>query len=100
MLNGTGKAFVYIMASKRNGTLYLGVTTDLVGRVYEHRNSLVDGFTAKYGVRDLVYYETFDDISKAIVREKQLKSWRRLWKIRLIETENPQWQDLYPDIVG
>ena len=95
-----GRAFVYIMASKRNGTLYIGMTTDLVGRVYKHRNRLVPGFTAKYGVRNLVYFEAFEDVQEAIVREKRLKKWNRNWKIRAIETVNPEWKDLYPEIAG
>jgi putative endonuclease len=87
--------YVYILASKRNGTLYIGVTSDLVKRVYEHKNDLVSGFTKKYHVHNLVYYETTEDIDSAIKREKQLKKWKRKWKIELIERENPEWKDLY-----
>ena len=94
-----GSAFVYIMASRRNGTLYVGVTSDLSQRVYEHRNGLREGFTAKYGVHRLVYYELHADIRCAIVREKRIKKWNRLWKIQLIESVNPDWRDMYPDIV-
>jgi len=86
--------FVYILASKRNGTLYVGVTNDLERRIYEHKNDLLSGFTQKYGVHLLVYYEIFDDINDAILREKQLKKWNRSWKISLIEKHNPKWVDL------
>jgi len=78
------------MASKRNGTLYIGVTSNLVKRVYEHRNNLVDGFTKEYLVHNLVYYETTNDIKAALLREKQMKKWKREWKINLIEKQNPQ----------
>lgn len=91
-------AFVYILASERNGTLYVGVTTNLPKRVYEHRTSVVDGFTAKYNLKMLVYYEVHDSIEGAILREKMLKKWRRSWKLQLIEDHNPQWRDLYDDI--
>jgi putative endonuclease len=91
--------FVYILASKRNGTLYIGVTNDLIRRVYEHKNDLVEGFTQKYGVHTLVYYEMFDDIENAILREKRLKKWNRKWKLELIEKDNPNWRDLYPDLL-
>ncbi len=91
--------FVYILASKRNGTLYIGVTSDLVKRVYEHKNDLVEGFTKKYQVHQLVYYEVTDDIESAIVREKQLKVWKRGWKLELVEKMNPDWRDLYEDII-
>ncbi|NTV41630.1 MAG: GIY-YIG nuclease family protein [Candidatus Moranbacteria bacterium] len=86
--------WVYIMASRRNGTLYIGVTEDLIRRVYQHKNNLVDGFTKKYGVHNLVYSENTNDIVSALTREKQLKKWKREWKINLIEKENPRWQDL------
>ena len=89
--------YVYILASKQNGTLYVGVTNDLIRRVYEHKSGLVDGFTKQYGVHQLVYYESTDDIQIAILREKQLKGWNRQWKIDLIESENPEWNDLYND---
>jgi putative endonuclease len=87
--------FVYILASKRNGTLYIGVTNDVERRTYEHKNNVFPGFTQKYGVHMLVYYEMFTDIDDAITREKQLKKWNRAWKIRLIEKHNPKWEDLY-----
>ena len=91
--------YVYILARKRNGTLYLGVTSDLVKRVHEHKSDLVDGFTKKYGVHNLVYYETVDSIDSAIASEKQLKKWNRAWKVRLVEKVNPGWRDLYPDLL-
>jgi putative endonuclease len=91
--------YVYILASKRNGTLYIGVTNDLVRRVYEHKNGLVEGFTKKYGVHSLVYYEQCEDIESAIQREKRLKFWHRKWKIRLIEEANLDWKDLYECII-
>ena len=87
--------YVYIMASKRNGTLYVGVTSDLVRRVYEHKNGMVSGFTRKHRVHRLVYYEETNDIQEAIAREKQLKRWKRAWKVELIERDNPEWTDLY-----
>lgn len=90
--------YVYILASKRNGTLYIGVTNDLIRRTYEHRNGLIEGFTKKYGVKILVYYEIHQDINEAIKREKALKKWLRKWKIELIEKSNPHWKDLYNDI--
>ena len=90
-----GQYYVYILASKRNGTLYIGVTSELIKRVYEHKNNLVEGFTQKYKVHNLVYYETTDDINSAITREKQLKKWKRTWKMELIEMNNPGWRDLY-----
>jgi putative endonuclease len=86
------------MASGRNGTLYVGVTSDLQGRVYQHKNDLIPGFTRKWQVHRLVYYETHGDILEAIAAEKRLKKWKRLWKIRLIEKINPQWRDLYEDL--
>lgn len=91
---------VYILASRRNGTLYIGVTSDLVKRSWEHKNDVVGGFTARYNVHTLVYYELVDDMEAAILREKQLKKWRRAWKIELIERSNPDWKDLWPEIVG
>ena len=87
--------YVYILASKRNGTLYIGVTSELIKRVWEHKNHLVEGFTKKYGVENLVYYETHQTADSAISREKKLKKWNRAWKIRLIEKHNPDWHDLY-----
>ena len=94
-----GQYYVYILARKRNGTLYIGVTSDLVRRVFEHKSDLVDGFTKKYGVHKLVYYEESDSIDSAIAREKQLKKWNRAWKVRLVEKSNPVWRDLYPDLL-
>ena len=89
---------VYILASKRNGTLYIGVTSDLIKRAWEHKNGITGGFTKKYNVHTLVYYELFEDMSSAILREKQMKKWRRAWKIELIEKSNRAWRDLWPDI--
>lgn len=91
--------YVYIMASQRNGTLYLGVTNDLIRRVYEHKYNLVDGFTKKYNVHKLVYYEETPDVVSAIQREKQLKKWNRKWKLELIEKINPNWDDLCNKII-
>jgi putative endonuclease len=91
--------YVYILASKRNGTLYIGATNDLVKCVYEYKNGLVKGFTQKYKVHSLVYYEQCGSIESVIQREKQLKVWHRNWKIRLIEEANPDWKDLYNVIV-
>ncbi len=88
------------MASRRNGTLHTGVTSDLVYRVSQHRQGLTPGFTSRYGVKMLVWYETHNDINEAIRREKQIKRWRRAWKIRLIEAENPDWIDLWSEISG
>jgi len=90
--------YVYILASGRNGTLYIGVTSDLIQRIYQHKNDLSKGFTQKYAVHDLVFYETHERITDAIIREKQLKKWNRKWKLRLIEKFNPDWQDLYDRI--
>jgi putative endonuclease len=90
--------YVYLLASRKHGTLHLGVTNDIVRRGYEHRSKAVDGFTARYGVDKLVWFEIYDDAATAIAREKELKKWRRDWKIRLIEEENPGWVDLYPGI--
>lgn len=90
--------YVYLLASKKHGTLYLGVTNDIVRRVYEHRTKAADGFTARYGVDKLVWFEVYEDAISAIAREKELKKWRRDWKIRLIEEQNPGWVDLYPGI--
>ncbi len=92
--------YVYILASKIGGTFYTGVTNDLVRRIWEHRESVVEGFTQKYGVHRLVYFEQFDDMENAIRREKRLKKWNRSWKIRLIEENNPNWDDLYPGIAS
>ena len=90
--------YVYLLASDRNGTLYIGVTNDIVRRVFEHKSKAVPGFTKRYGVDKLVWFEIFDDPTSAITREKELKKWRREWKIQLIEEQNPQWIDLYPEI--
>jgi putative endonuclease len=92
--------WVYILASRISGTLYVGVTNNLVRRIYEHRNGLVDGFTKKYHVHRLVYFEQYSDIETAITREKRLKRWNRAWKIQLIEELNPNWDDLYPQIAS
>jgi putative endonuclease len=91
-----GKTFhVYILASQRNGTLYVGVTSDLARRVFEHREGLIGGFTRTYGVNILVWAEAFSNVHDAIAAEKRIKRWRRAWKLELIERGNPQWQDLY-----
>ena len=92
-------AFVYILAGDRDGTLYVGVTSDLIQRIDQHKNKFVPSFTEKYGVDKLVWFEACDSIGGAIVREKQIKKWKREWKIRLIEETNPYWNDLYPSIV-
>ena len=89
---------VYILASKKNGTLYIGVTSDLVKRIWQHKNKIVSGFTDDYEVNTLVYFEQYDDMYAALTREKQLKTWNRPWKIRLIEKTNPNWLDLYNEI--
>ncbi len=98
--NAAPQYYVYILASRIGGTLYIGVTNDLVRRAFEHRSGLVPGFTRKYRVHGLVYFETFRDVREAIVREKQLKKWNRAWKIQLIEGRNPNWVDLYPSLAG
>ena len=92
------KGFVYILASKRNGTLYVGVTNDLVRRTAEHKGHVNQGFTSRYNVTNLVYFEPYPDFAQAIAREKQLKKWRRAWKIALIEKDNPRWDDLAESI--
>jgi putative endonuclease len=89
---------VYIMTSGRNGTLYIGVTNDLLRRVHEHREGAIEGFTKRYDIKVLVHYETFEDVRVAIQREKNLKKWPRAWKIALIERGNPGWRDLYGDL--
>jgi len=91
--------YIYILASKKNGTLYVGVTSDLVRRIYEHRNDLAEGFTQKYSIHNLIYFESTESVESAIKREKQLKKWNRAWKISLIERSNPEWNDLYPDLI-
>ena len=90
---------VYILASERNGTLYTGVTSDLIRRVWDHRTAAIDGFTNKYAVHMLVYFELYSDMANAITREKQTKKWNRQWKLQLIEETNPNWDDLYGKIV-
>ena len=90
---------VYILASKRNGILYIGVTSDLVKRIWEHKNNLVAGFTKRYNVHHLVWYELHEEMISAIERERSLKEWKRSWKLRLIESSNPDWQDLYDTIL-
>jgi putative endonuclease len=91
--------YVYILASKKMGTLYIGVTNDLIRRVYMHKNDLVEGFTKKYKVHRLVYYEHTHDVKSAIQREKQMKKWKRQWKIDLIVETNPLWNDLYDELI-
>jgi putative endonuclease len=91
--------YVYILASAPNGILYVGVTNDLVRRIYEHRNGLVAGFTKKFSIKRLVYFERYDDIRTAIQRERNLKHWSRTWKVRLILQNNPEWNDLYESIL-
>jgi len=90
---------VYLLASKRNGTLYIGVTSDLVKRVWEHKNDIFEGFTKRYNVHNLVWYEIHENMESAIVREKRLKGWKRKWKLELIEKNNPDWKDLYNTIL-
>jgi putative endonuclease len=90
--------YVYLLASCRYGTLYLGVTSNLVKRVWQHREGFVEGFAKKYGVKQLVWFESHEDARSAITREKQLKKWNRSWKIKLLQQENPLWRDLYDDI--
>ena len=91
---------VYILASQRNGTLYIGVTSNLVQRVYQHREILADGFSKQYGVKMLVWFEQHDTMESAIARERAMKKWHRQWKINLIETHNPEWRDLWDDIIA
>ena len=90
---------VYVLASKRNGTLYIGVTSDLQKRAWEHKNDLVEGFTKRYRIHRLVYYELCEDMMSAIQREKQMKKWNRAWKLELIEKQNPDWRDLWEVII-
>jgi putative endonuclease len=89
-----------MLASKRNGTLYIGVTSNLPKRVWEHKNNLVGGFTKKYNIHNLVYFEQTENVQSALLQEKQLKKWKRDWKIELIEKDNPEWKDLYEKILG
>ncbi|MDD3593115.1 MAG: GIY-YIG nuclease family protein [Candidatus Gastranaerophilales bacterium] len=100
MTKQSKKGYIYILFSKKNGTLYTGVTSDLTKRIYEHKNKLVDGFTKKYNVDKLGYYEIFDDITQAIQREKQIKAGSRKKKLDLIEALNPNWDDLYYKIIN
>ncbi|MFA6594538.1 MAG: GIY-YIG nuclease family protein [Candidatus Buchananbacteria bacterium] len=95
----TKYSYVYILASQKNGTLYIGVTNNLLKRVWEHKNKFINGFTEKYNVDKLVYYEVFESISEAILKEKQLKNWNRQWKIRIIQEMNPDWKDLYKEMI-
>ncbi|MCZ6450034.1 MAG: GIY-YIG nuclease family protein [Deltaproteobacteria bacterium] len=95
----TKQPAVYILSSKRNGTLYIGVTSNLQKRTWEQKNNLVEGFTKKYGVHRLVYYELHEDMVEAIKREKQMKKWNRGWKLELIERQNPSWRDLWEGII-
>ena len=90
---------VYMLASQRNGTLYIGVTSNLVQRIWQHKNDVFEGFTKEYGVHMLVWFELHDDMENAIIREKRLKKWNREWKLRLIEEKNPEWKDLYDSII-
>ena len=90
---------VYILASKRNCTLYIGVTSNLIKRIWEHKNNMVKGFTKRYNVHKLVWYELHESMESAIIREKRLKDWKRKWKLELIEKNNPDWKDLYRSIV-
>ncbi|MCE7887164.1 MAG: GIY-YIG nuclease family protein [Alphaproteobacteria bacterium PRO2] len=92
------QCYVYILAKARNSTFYVGMTSDLQKRIWEHKNSVADGFTKKYDVKNLVYYEIFNDPENAILREKRLKKWNRTWKMRVIEEMNPDWKDLYEEI--
>ena len=95
----TTQSYIYILSNKKNGTLYIGVTSDLIKRIYEHKQKVIDGFSKQYSLDKLVYYEVITDITTAIKREKQLKNWNRTWKIELIEKENSEWHDLYNDIL-
>jgi len=92
--------FIYILSNKRNGALYIGMTNDLVRRVFEHKNNYIKGFTSKYGVHKLVYYEQCDSFDSALQREKQIKEWRRSWKLDLVEKANPLWKDLFDELVA
>ena len=93
------QAYVYLLAGQKNGTLYTGVTSDIVKRVWQHKNNVVEGFSKKYHVHLLVWYEVHDEVESAITREKQIKEWKRIWKLELIEKTNPTWRDLYIEIV-
>ena len=91
--------YIYIFASKRNGTLYIGITNDLTRRIFEHKTGLINGFTKKYSVNKLIYFESTNDVNAAILREKRLKKWKRQWKIELIEKSNPDWNDLSEGLI-
>jgi putative endonuclease len=93
------KYYIYILASRPGGTLYIGITNNLIKRIYEHKNNLVKGFSSKYGVHKLIYFEEYSDPQQAITREKQLKKWNRSWKSSLIRKVNPTWKDLYSEII-
>jgi putative endonuclease len=92
--------YVYILTSKKDGVLYIGVTSELIGRTWQHKEGVFEGFSKKYWVKKLVYFEVYEEIEQAILREKQLKKWNRAWKIRLIEEKNPEWKDLYEEIAA
>ena len=98
-INKVKSPCVYILSSRRNGTLYVGVTSDLVKRVWEHKNNVVEGFTKRYGVHMLVWFEIHANMESAILREKAIKKWERKWKLKLIEKDNTQWNDLYSDLI-
>ncbi|MFO7715543.1 GIY-YIG nuclease family protein [Desulfosarcina sp.] len=91
--------YVYILCNKRNGTLYIGITSNLIKRIWQHKNSLVEGFSKQYGLKNLVYFEAYKDVEEAILREKRLKKWNRDWKINLIEKNNPNWEDIYQRLI-
>ncbi len=97
---GEKQPAVYILASRRNGTLYTGVTSDLIKRIWEHKNDVVEGFTQRHGVHLLVYFEQHVTMEAAITRERQIKKWNRSWKLRLVEERNPDWRGLWPEIIG
>ena len=96
----TKRGYVYIMANRPNGTIYIGCTSDLVKRAYQHRESLVEGFTRQYGCRTLVWFEAYDDIQEARTAELRMKEWKRAWKLKRIEAMNPGWRDLFDDLTG
>lgn len=93
------ESYVYIITNRRNGTLYIGASTDLIRRIFEHKQKFVDGFSKQHDLKHLVYFESHPDIQSACLREKQMKTWKRAWKIRLIEEKNPYWRDLYEDLI-
>ena len=98
ILTGMKGGYVYIMSNRKNGTLYVGVTTDIARRAWEHRTGYIDGFTRRYGLNRLIWFERHEEIVPAIRREKNIKDWPRAWKVRLIEKMNPEWEDLYPTL--